>query len=369
MARRSVKNRARRGFALTVFRSPRISRFELDILGEIPQGGAAGTELIVARAFGSVIDAVGGVPFGASGSPVFVDGQLIGAISAVLSSDFRHVGITPLAAIIGLQNEPILERCALTNCTSHITNYVLPVSTGFRSTKAADHLRDRFGRDPYISPSQVKAERSRGLQDGSPVGVALLTGDLKLGFIGTVTLTEQSRVFAFGHPLLYAGPIRFPLTHATIVTTGGPPAPAKIGVLGDTIGTALQDRAAGVLGVTSTLPDDLVTLNLLARDGNRLVEERVVAEAVPLPSELPFLVFIASLETIVRAMNRVGSGSGTWNWRVSFAEGHIMEVSGEVMDHFDIAFAIAVSAFPLMEEALGQPRRITSVELEVNVRM
>lgn len=361
----------RRGFALSVFRSPRISRFDVELLGDLPDGGLAGTNLLVARAFGPIIDKIGGVPFGASGSPVYVKNVLIGAISSVLSSDFKHVGITPIGDMVRMQREPYLCSTAISRrATTSASHHVLPVGAGFRSMRAAEQIRRRFGKDAYINPHGTSLRRqSAALQAGSPVGVALLTGDLQLGFVGTTTTVEQSRVLAFGHPLLFAGPVRMPLTQASIIATGGGTFPAKIGLLGETIGTVLQDRAAGVFGVLSEAPENLVDLDMQVQDGDRVVTEHTKARAVPIPAELPFLVFVTALETIIRAMNRVGSGYGSWMWRVHFTEDEPLEMSEEVFSPTDIAFAIAVSVFPLIEEALAEGRHITGVELDANVRM
>ena len=68
---RRSRSFTRTGYALTVFKSPRISRFGVRLTNNYPQGGIAGTDLILGRAFGPIIDRVGGVPFGASGSPEF----------------------------------------------------------------------------------------------------------------------------------------------------------------------------------------------------------------------------------------------------------------------------------------------------------
>ena len=97
----------RNAFALTTLRSPAIRRFELRILGVLPQAGTAGNDLILARAYGSALQRIGGVPLGASGSPVYQGRRLIGAIAAVFAPDFTMVGITPIAPMLKLTAEPM----------------------------------------------------------------------------------------------------------------------------------------------------------------------------------------------------------------------------------------------------------------------
>jgi len=270
--------------------------------------------------------------------------------------------------MVGLQHEPYLQL-RRSGGVDGSGNQLLPVGAGFSSPRVAEQIRRRFGKQAYVAPQGISQDKQQRLEPGSPVGVALLTGDLQLGFIGTTTSVEQMKVLAFGHPLLFAGPVSLPLTEASILATGGGSSPGKIGLLGSTIGTVLQDRAAGIYGTLSSMPENLVALNLIAKDGDRVVTEQIQAQAVPIPAELPFLIFIAALETIIRVMNRVGSGYGSWTWRVQFSEGESLEMSEETFSPFDIAYTIAASGFPLIDEALAQARRITGVEHDANVRM
>jgi len=83
-SRKTGHIQAHTGCALTVLRSPRKSRFGGAYSVVLPAGGVGGLDLIVARVIGRAIDRICGIPAGASGSPVWVGGKLIGAISAVV---------------------------------------------------------------------------------------------------------------------------------------------------------------------------------------------------------------------------------------------------------------------------------------------
>lgn len=361
----------RTGCSLTVLRSPRKSRFWVRILGNLPAGGVGGADLIVARAFGRAIDRITGVPAGASGSPVWVGGNLIGAISAVFGGDNRLVGITPIAAMLAVKDEPstplgAVDAKELTVCQ----RYPLVVAcAGFSATRVVAELEGRYATKIYgAAPLRCPSQSNASLCAGSPIGAALLTGDLQFGFIGTTTLVRNKEVFAFGHPLLYAGATQYPMTTAEIIETTHGLVPAKVGVLGNIVGTILQDRGAGTYGQQNHVPHGLVDLTLTVRDLDRQKHVTIKAQAVPIPGELPFLVYVAAIETLTRAMNRVGRGTGRWQWTV-YVVGQDTPIvfNDEQYDPIDIAFVIAYSGTGVVAEPLGQGRKLRAVGLEATV--
>ena len=368
---RRSRNSDRTGYALTVFKSPRISRFGVRLTNSYPQGGIAGTDLILGRAFGPVIDRIGGVPSGASGSPVYINKQLVGAISQVLSSDARLIGLTPISSMLSLALEPGLKDVAYIEDSELRKGHpLLVVGTGFRTEKVKSELSRHYKTDVAIASTVSGTIREKQvLAAGGPIGVALMTGDLKLGFIGTVTLVEGEQVFAFGHPLLFAGPTSIPMTTADILETATGQFPSKIGVLGGTVGTIVQDRATGVLGLLDQAPQELVHMQFTVNDLDRDRVEIIRTEAVHIPTELPFLAFAAALETIFRAMNRSGSGTAQWQWTIRLAETEPITLRQEQYDPFNIAYTIAGSVFSLLEEPLAAGLRLLSVELNAVVTM
>ena len=371
--RKVRRNKAisRTGYALTVFKSPRISRFGARLTINYPQGGIAGTDLILGRAFGPVIDRIGGVPFGASGSPVYINNELVGAISQVLSSDAKLIGITPINAMLSLAQEPSLKNTTYTEDPDLRTGRPLVVvGNGFRTDKVKAELSHHFQSFVAVTVNRSNITRpTQALQPGGPIGVALMTGDLQLGFVGTVTLVKGEQVFAFGHPLLFAGPTNIPMTTAEILETATGQFPSKIGVLGTTVGTVVQDRAAGVFGVLNEVPQGLVRMRFTVNDLDRDRFETIMTEAVHIPTELPFLAFAAALETIFRAMNRTGQGTAQWEWIIRLADTEPITLRQEQYDPFNIAYLIADSVFSLLEGPLVAGLRVLSVELNAAVTM
>lgn len=192
--------------------------------------------------------------------------------------------------------------------------FALPVVAGLRSARVQHVLEKRLGFRVASTPGFPRQVPQTAIEPGSPIGVGLMTGDVRIGFIGTTTLVKGNRVFAFGHPLLFSGPANLPLTEAVIFETARSEFdPFKVGDLGDIRGTVLQDRSAGIFARLDVAPD-LVQLKFTVTDEDRSKTETINAQAVPLPDFLPTLTAIGALETFGRAMNRIGQGTAKWTW-------------------------------------------------------
>lgn len=362
--------------AVSVFRSPVKTAFPVRITALIPQGGTAGVDLILGRAGGAEIDRIGGVAAGASGSPVFVDGRLIGAVSYLFLPDAKLIGMTPIEAMLALAREPARESTSEQNDFAHHgfgpphSPCVLPVVGGFRFDGAVHKLERALTRKLTPVPRvHVPLETGRPLEAGSPFGIGLLTGDLRMGFIGTVTLVAGDRVYGLGHPALFLGPTQLPLTEAVIYETAHGDFPQKVGDIGRVVGSILQDRAAGVFGRVGVIPKS-VALEINVTDEDRGTAQHVRAEAADVAALLPSLVSSATLEVMMRAMNRVGEGTATWRWTVRLRhEAEPLVVQEMLYDRFSIAEVVASSGESLIGQSIKRGFSIQHVTLECRVTM
>lgn len=367
------------GRALSVFKSPTINQFDVEILADVPEAGIAGSALILGRASGPIIDELGGVPAGASGSPVFVNDRLIGAI-ALTFGDPTLVGITPIGEMRKLAEGQVSSLGAKSASSSTSTSATkpisLPVAVGFRTSaslrRLEEHYRLRFNPSHGLAKGDDFVRASSALAPGSAVGAALLSGDLRLGFIGTTTEIEEDQLLAFGHPLLFTGPTQLALTKATILVTGreGPRSSSeKIGDFGETIGTVLQDRSAGIFARIGPQPE-LIPLQLCVTDKDRSVTERMSVKAAPLAGELSFLTFAATVEALTRAMDRVGQGTAAWTWRITVAQvGQPVELETCAFNRLNIADVVASSIFPLLDPLLERGLDVREIRLTASVEM
>ncbi len=309
------------GVGRTVFEGTELKDFKVHIIGVLRNVQGPRRDLILARLEGAGL-AESGVSQGMSGSPVYIDGRLIGAVSYSIGQFSKEpiAGITPIAEMkdaTGLPrrsgtNQARLElpitregfAAALTALSERLAPFArrpadvqaigLPAAAGAQigpmlrpiatplllggfEPETVELVSSGFrgaGFTPIvtgITGSQQSVPPSGPLREGDAIGVSLASGDLEMGATGTVTHIDGDRIYAFGHPLYNLGPAQFPLTRAYVHTV----LPSlltsfKISSMGDTIGTMHQDRAtaiAGTLGKGPTLVPMTVTLQRTADAG------------------------------------------------------------------------------------------------------
>jgi hypothetical protein len=290
------------GTGHTVFEGTRVEPFKAHIIGVLENVIGTRRSLILAKLEGGPL-AHTGVIAGMSGSPVYVDGKLIGAVSYALGSFSKEpiAGITPIGEMTdatlmnssrpaaarvhvdfpltpdGLTaafrqalnwNRPFAERpgdARLAGASvagvsdSQIGTLLRPIATPLvmagLEPEVAGTLAAAF-RDQGFVPGGSAPSASRGesafdgpLKPGDAIGVEFVNGDLRVGGTGTVTHIDGDRVYAFGHPLYNIGPTEFPLTRAYVYTVlPSLFSSVKLSSTGEVIGTMLQDRATAIAG-------------------------------------------------------------------------------------------------------------------------
>ena len=269
----------------TVFVGATIDSFEAEIVGVLAGGKAEG-DMIIARATSPRV-VQSGVAQGMSGSPVYVGGKLIGALSSGWSFTREPIfGITPIGEMLAVLDLP---RRTGSDGTSGpggldlpgalrdlscgplrwsdpeppsvpsmpqaplggLVPLALPLS-GSLQPAALAALEPMFGASGFrLVPGGRADAKAAGatLEPGSAVAVDVLRGDLQLSAIGTVTYRDGDRVLIFGHPFFQAGDVRMPLSTATITTIiASSQSSFKIGQRGTEVGLATQDRRAAMAG-------------------------------------------------------------------------------------------------------------------------
>src|SRR5206468_5109289 len=261
------------GIGRTVFDGTHVEEFKANILGVLENIIGPHRNLVLARLEGVPL-AHTVVIAGMSGSPVYIDGKLIGAVSYALGSFSKEpiAGITPIgemtdAASLNASRPPgarvhiefPLTRENLTAAFRKALNWNRPFAdrpadaqaagltaiAGLPAGQLATLLRPiatplaMSGFEPEVGDLLGSAFQDQGfvpsgggaggfhagempyegpLKPGDAVGVASLTGDLQLGATGTVTHNDGDRVYAFGHPMYNLGPTEFPMTRAYVYT-------------------------------------------------------------------------------------------------------------------------------------------------------
>ena len=236
-----------------------------------------------------------GVVAGMSGSPVFIDGRLIGAVSYRIGSFAKEpiAGITPIHDMLKLEElewrtaresgEEILggmisvlqdpdegqvgaaRQKDLSHRVTSAASSIQPIRTPLVFSGFAPEVLDAVapffesrGFQPAMGGGSSDDGASDGadlLQAGSPVAGQMVRGDMGIAATGTVTYREGNRVLAFGHPLLRMGPVKIPMATAKILhTLPSSLGSFKISTPGKIVGQIRQDRLTAILGVIGDLP-------------------------------------------------------------------------------------------------------------------
>ncbi len=266
-----------RGVAYTVFEGVRPEKMEVEVLGVLKNVIGPRKHVIVVRLHGEKAEFTG-VVAGMSGSPVYIDGKLVGALAYKIGLFSKQPvgGITPIADML-----EISEQDATPEPTTHVarapaagpTEVAGPGLSAQEAEMYRQHLQPieaplvfagfreetvkRFA--PYFAEAGVVPVMGAGsvaeepqpeaLEPGSGVSMVLIRGDLNIAAGCTVTLVEADRLLACGHPLLHFGRVDMPITKSRVLTTvASEMASFKIMQATETVGALVQDRQTGVLG-------------------------------------------------------------------------------------------------------------------------
>ena len=279
------------GTAWTVVEGTTPVSFDVEVLGVLPDGIAPGIDFILIQVSGPVIDETGGIAAGMSGSPVYVGGDLAGAISyGFFGADPTIGGMTPAAAMVHVLDFPqppspapvkldaSLQRtfarasdattvAAALAVAKPITVPLSVSGLGASSGKAQSRLQHWMTKNgsPFAVTTGASAQAPGGAPLGAPpvaggaIGAAYSYGDATFGAIGTATFVCDDEVVAFGHPFNHSGETTLALTNANIIHTIPDPSQVfgafKFGQITDTSGIVTQDRLAGIAGITGTGPE------------------------------------------------------------------------------------------------------------------
>ena len=350
-----------RGTGVTVFEGTTREEFTADVLGVLTNVMGPRRNLIVARLSGGPLGQTGVIQ-GMSGSPVYIDDRLIGAVSYSLGSFSKEAiaGITPieemaatdearvalattqpppmhfaqttadlyafarqtfsqLPPFAGQLNDVTTNGFAASNgprlatllrpiATPVVMNGFVPELQEFWvQTFAHSNFSTTFG--GIAGMTQDLTTPLEPLAPGDPIGAALMRGDINMAGTGTVTLVEDDRVYAFGHPFYNLGPARFPMTRATVTTILPSLAiSSRIASIGQTIGVIDQDRSTGIYGSIGDQPE-MIPVKIRFRNSDQSLTENFSFEVIDDQLFTPLLVFTGALNTFLSWAREVGSAT------------------------------------------------------------
>lgn len=255
-----------KGVGKTVFSGTKVEDFQVEILGVLENVGPK-QSIILARLTGGPLERTG-VMQGMSGSPVYINGKLAGAVAMAFPFSKEPIaGIRPIAEMLAggdTAHPRAVQAVAKSAKTdgSDLVEIATPLSfngftratlDAFAPQLQALGLEPRQGLSAGRQPPEHR--NSTPLEPGSMISVQLITGDMSVGADGTVTHIDGNRVYAFGHRFLSVGPTEVPFTRASVLALlPNVSTSFKISASGDWLGSITSDRNAAVAGEIGRRP-------------------------------------------------------------------------------------------------------------------
>lgn len=296
-----------KGYGMSVFRGTTPERFEVEILGTLDGFQNPKQSIIIARLSGPLVDRTS-VFAGMSGSPVYIDGKLVGAVAYAFPFEKEPIaGIQPIRNMIdvieeGRREEPrssssspvsfktLVSQAAMSNfggaanervaaqvgprvaanpaLAPLVGQTIVPIATPVTFSGFSQAAVETFGDDlkklgilpiagvgggSSLSPMTPATENT--LAPGTSVSVQLVRGDFTIDASGTVTYRDGDKIYAFGHPWLSSGRTAWPMAESSVVTV----VPNlnnsfKLAAGGNLVGSINQDRSTGVFGELGQQP-------------------------------------------------------------------------------------------------------------------
>ncbi len=290
-----------KGTALTVFQGVKPESMDVEVLGVMRNVNGPKGDIILVRLHGTKPEYTG-VVAGMSGSPVYFDGKLAGALAFRIGEFSKEpiAGVTPIEEMLEInaldhssarssargsardraqspasaslrasspdttspnqggatQTASPGEAAALP--TQSYSNYLTPIETPLVFNGFSDETLQRYasqfaaaGIVPVMGiGSASDRKQPEPIEAGSAVSAVLVRGDMDIAATCTVTYVDPERLLACGHPLLQFGEVDLPMTKATVLATLPSPLNAfKIVNTTETVGAFVQDRQNGIMGV------------------------------------------------------------------------------------------------------------------------
>jgi hypothetical protein len=369
------------GFTVTKGMTP--ETFGVEVLGVLENAIGPGKHLIIVETSGEAVDKAGGIWFGMSGSPVYINNQLVGAVSRGLGfGPSKLAGLTPAEDMYRVldygtggdptsrlssggtvtlsrsEREEIAARAGVP--ASEVAEWdrlKIPFAVSGVGGSRLDALREAAEREdlpfiPYTGGGSASGSAtSPALQPGGNFAAALSYGDVTAAGVGTTTAICSGKVLALGHPFNFQGRTTMGASNADAITIWNDPVfgPFKVANILGPLGTVDQDRLAAVRAITGQLPPMIpITSTVTSVNNNNSRQGRtdgLLSEA------LPFLTFIHMFQNIDVVFDEIGEGSSelTWTVRGTTESGQSWELnrSNMYVSDFDISFE---SLFELEEQ-------------------
>jgi hypothetical protein len=363
----------------TVFQGSKIEEFQVDILGVLENVGPR-QSIILARLSGGPLQETG-VMQGMSGSPVYIDGRLVGAVALAFNFSKEPIaGIRPIEEMLAVgepaQATPRKVASNADSFASKLMDIATPVSfSGFTAgtlDQFAPQLK-KLGLEPRQGvasggklPSKLGAPAS--LRPGDMIAVELLSGDMSIGAEGTVTAIDGKSVYAFGHQFMSVGNTELPFARAEVLTLlPNLNSSFKISSPLEWMGAITQDRSTSIYGELGRKADT-VPVAITVKDGRRaplvyhmqMIQDRVLS---------PYVVQTAVYSAMDATERTLGLASYSLRGGVEFVNGAPpLKLDNTYAGDFNVPLQASTGVAAPLSSILGagfDALKIKSINLEI----
>ena len=317
------------GYAFTIFAGDQVEKFDLEVIGVMPNFLGPKQSIILVQLKGQKVEHTG-VVAGMSGSPVYLDGKLAGALSLKLGIFTKEpiAGVTPIADVLagggiagptsggsslgnsmkGAVSSEFASRAGVQGGAELRSIETPLVFSGFQPSaiqKFSSQL-DGFGFVAAQGGTTPARPDDAKLSPGDMAGMVLVQGDVSINSACTVTAIQADRVFLCGHPFLNLGEVQMPMARSRVLTTlSSDMASTKIVNVGGPIGTITGDHLTAVTGKLGVAPA-MIPMELTTKSA--LGEKTIHAQIVNHPKLTPLLVALTAFNGLTQ---NVVYGEGT----------------------------------------------------------
>ena len=320
-----------RGVAYTVFEGVNPEPMDVEVLGVLRNMNGPKGDVILVRLHGAKAEYTG-VVAGMSGSPVYFDGKLAGALAFRIGQFSKEpiAGVTPIADMLeinALDKSPGAPPAVAAGSANSVTtktsgpgtdaglaqdvNYLKPIDTPLVFNGFSEDVVKLFapqfaasGIVPVMGVGSVSdAKQPEPLVPGSAVSAILVRGDMDIAATCTVTYIDPQRLLACGHPLMQFGSTDLPMNKANVVATLASPLNAfKIVNTTEQAGTFVQDRHTGIMGRFDVQPE-MIPVALTIHNGDTV--KKIHYEVLNNPRLTP-VAMMATVFNALHGMNEYG---------------------------------------------------------------
>lgn len=341
-----------KGYGLTVFQGSTPQKFDVEVLGLLDGVPNPKQCSVIAKLSGPEVERTG-VFAGMSGSPVYIDGKLVGAVAFSYPFSKEAIGgITPIKFMVenfekGQDAQPSARQAVsfntligkadaldkpIADLLAHpgvaastavagpgVGAGLVPIATPVSFSGIPQWIIDRYAGDLRKLGIQAVAGMGSGssmspivnatadtLMPGSSVSVALARGDFAYDAAGTVTYRDGDRIYAFGHPFLGSGVTSWPMSEASVITViPNVNNSFKLSQSGPLVGSINQDRSTGIFGALGERPE-MIPIHIkvhTSRDNEQTYNFEVISD----PVLTPVLAKMGILAAITATERSIGS--------------------------------------------------------------